>query len=145
LYYVIQIYFHNRELNFEANLRSTCENIDFFDEGIEVSIGGEDDWTPLAFLTLDQVRSPKEMILIPGQLNNNSINISGYSVPVYYQTSPTPLQISLCIDALKYDSFKIRWLQTTSLFIKDNYIPKDVWTLSDIYIGNSTDQGRKAE
>ncbi len=68
------------------------------------------------------------------------VKIRGYNVPYVIQTDVTTFNLSVCDSSLLKTGAQIRWLQTSSLFTGNGYIPRDIVTLSNVYIVLYTDQ-----
>ena len=123
----------------------TCEEIEVFDEGIELSLRRPGDllWRPIAFFAKDDTRDDikeNRIRLISGDAKEGSFKIRGYVVPrVELNTSAIQhrMQFRLCNIGILGSYIQFRWLQTMR---KDtNEHTRDLWSLDEVQVAVSHD------
>lgn len=111
-----------------------CDRIDFFDEGIELSIRRPGDfiWTPVVFYSILSDPVPINLIQLSYP---TSFTMRGYNVPVIWNNNDIQheLRYRFCHDSLlrSETGIQFRWLQTV---IQDSKLPRDTWSLDDIQV-----------
>ena len=122
-----------------------CEDIENFDEGIELSLRRPGDllWRPVAFFAKDNSRDDNKensIRLISGETDEGSFKIRGYVVPrVMKNTSAIQhrMQFRLCDIGTLGSYIQFRWLQTMR---KDtNEFTRDLWSLDEVQVAVSHD------
>lgn len=116
-----------------------CDDIDNLDEGVEVAVGSNGDWIPLAFYSPNLKRTKKDINLGEDIINptTSSLNIRGYEARLVLSLEPGPHTFSLRVcdtNLINRDNLKFRWLHST--FYDGTAFPydKDVWTLDDVQV-----------
>ena len=119
-----------------------CDSMDFFDEGIELSVRRVGDllWVPLAFFT--RVTRRRHSVFISLDYSNDNLMIRGYTVPIVTLDETDiqhHMQFRLCNDSIfeSQRGVEFRWLQTVEQMTGSG--PRDMWSLDDVTISVTHD------
>ena len=112
-----------------------CDEMNVFDEGIELSFRRQGDqlWTPLAFFTT--VKEPRTLLDFEFDYDGGSnVTIRGFSVPVTVNKSDVQhrMKFRICSESLLDRGIQFRWLQTEN----HNDPLRDTWSLDDVRVAD---------
>lgn len=112
-----------------------CDEMNVFDEGIELSFRRQGDqlWTPLAFFTT--VKEPRTSLDFRFDYDGGSnVTIRGFSVPVTVNKSDVQhhMKFRICSESLLGREIQFRWLQTEN----HNDPLRDTWSLDDVRVAD---------
>ena len=132
----------HRELSFAIHWAydpDECNPLDFFDEGIELSLRRPGDfiWTPLDFFTLEDPDSiPNNLVPLQRTEGEELVMIRGYNVTATVDGRDIQhhMRLRFCHESLlgSEAGIQFRWLQTMQR-LDDNKI-RDVWSLDNIQV-----------
>ena len=137
-------------MNFDLKLRfnsSGCDEIDDFNEGVELSFrklmeGGPGEWIPLMFFAnLSTNTQPYIKLPSIGKINNTSTNgtfiLRRYNLTYVIENENHHYNISVCGESVLQYPLQFRWLQSS---YQVNATKKDIVMLDNVTVSvrNST-------
>ena len=136
--------FHS-ELSFQFPPGSECNEINGFNEGVELSFRSSTGsvWVPLSFYYRSGSNDASRATIPLGEVGE-SLNIRGYLVEDIEQINDTNTNftVDICHFAEEEVSkVQFRWLQTSQLTAGSR--PKDVWSLDNLTISYITSNGER--
>ena len=125
------------QLDFHDGSEQLCNQINHFDEGVELAIRRSEDeqWVPLKFYTLSRLRMTRDERIDIGiyEQNNSILSLRGYNVSVVAgDTSVMSVTVNICDERFFQEGIQFRWLQTAMYNPKN--VAGDTWFIDNVEI-----------